>query len=154
MGFTNLNKGCCTLLQNHPKWLKHRILAAPTKQAPHKRSSRSHPVTSCFVKHRLFYGNCRDYTGTRNVTANYTVPREWQHLSLLQGHWGSKAAALTSGRHCYHTCSVVTAQPPSTCADSRARSCMTLTSTSQVRGTSAQWVPVRGVTQPSLSKGQ
>lgn len=49
---------------------------------------------------------------------------------------------------------VITTQPPSTCADLRARSCVTLTSTSKVRGTLAQRVPVRGTTQPSLLKRQ
>lgn len=54
------------------------------------------------MKHLLFYGNCRDYTDIKSVTANYTATREWQHLSLLQGQWGSKAAILTSGRYSYH----------------------------------------------------
>lgn len=27
VGFTNHNRGCCTLLQNHRKWLEHWILA-------------------------------------------------------------------------------------------------------------------------------
>lgn len=125
---------------------------APTKPAAHKRCSRSHPVTWCFMKHLLFYGNCRDYTDTRSVTANYTATRERQPLScckdsgearLLLSH--QEGAVITTC--CYQT------QPPSTCAHSRARPCVTLTSTSKVRGTSAR-VSARCMTQPSLLKRQ
>lgn len=112
--------------------LKQSILQASAKQAPPKRCSSSHPVTFCFMKHLLFYGNSGDYMDLRSISANYTATREQQPPLPV-----ARTRLVFSHQHLKDTLLLSQHVLPAPVQTFGATSCWSLTYTSKVKGTFA-----------------